>query len=112
MGHGAKCQREKMNLTIDVDHGKLQPNEISKGSKMPETIPISKFKATCLRLLGNVKKTGKSILITRKGEPIALVTPPPPKPEIWLGSMADTVKITGDIVAPVIDAEEWEAIKD
>jgi PIN domain nuclease of toxin-antitoxin system len=28
---------------------------------MIETIPISKFKATCLRLLGNVKKTGKPI---------------------------------------------------
>ena len=48
---------------------------------MLETIPISKFKATCLRLLGDVKKTGKSILVRRKGEPIALVTPPPPPPK-------------------------------
>ncbi|CAB1057809.1 hypothetical protein D1BOALGB6SA_2564 [Olavius sp. associated proteobacterium Delta 1] len=81
---------------------------------MLETIPISKFKATCLRLLGNVKKTGKPILITRKGEPIALVTPPPPPPKLenWLGCMAGTVKITGDIIAPVIDDEEWEALKD
>jgi hypothetical protein len=35
---------------------------------MQETISISKFKATCLRLLDNVKKTGKSILVTRKGD--------------------------------------------
>jgi antitoxin (DNA-binding transcriptional repressor) of toxin-antitoxin stability system len=71
-----------------------------------ETIPISKFKITCLRLLGNEKKTGKSILITRKGEPIALVTPPPPppKPADWLGCMAETVKITGDIISPAINA--------
>ena len=33
---------------------------------MPETIAISKFKAKCLRLLDNVKKTGNSILVTRK----------------------------------------------
>ncbi|MBW2429598.1 MAG: type II toxin-antitoxin system Phd/YefM family antitoxin [Deltaproteobacteria bacterium] len=81
---------------------------------MLETIPISKFKATCLRLLGDVKKTGKSILVTRKGEPIALVTPPPPppKPDRWLGCMAETVKITGDIISPVFDEEEWEALKD
>jgi prevent-host-death family protein len=80
---------------------------------MIETIPISKFKATCLRLLGNVQKTGKSILITRKGEPIALVTPPPPpKPENWLGCMAETVKITGDIIAPVLDTVDWEVLKD
>ena len=81
---------------------------------MLETIPISKFKATCLRLLGDVKKTGKSILVRRKGEPIALVTPPPPppKPDRWLGCMAETVKITGDIISPVFDEEEWEALKD
>ncbi|MGD8261619.1 MAG: type II toxin-antitoxin system Phd/YefM family antitoxin [Desulfobacterales bacterium] len=81
---------------------------------MLETIPISKFKATCLRLLGNVKKTGKSILITRKGEPIALVTPPPPPPkaESWLGCMAQTIKIKGDIITPVINEEDWEALKD
>lgn len=81
---------------------------------MLETISISKFKATCLRLLDTVKKTGKSILVTRKGEPIALVTPPPPpaKPEKWLGCMKDRIKITGDIISPVLDEKEWEVLKD
>jgi hypothetical protein len=54
---------------------------------MMEEITISKFKETCLRLLDNVKRTG---------QPIALVTPPPPpKSKAWLGSMKDTIKITG-----------------
>ena len=81
---------------------------------MYETIPISKFKATCLRLLDSVKKTGKSVLVTRKGEPIALVTPPPPppKPERWLGCMKEKIKITGDIVSPVLDQKEWEVLSD
>ena len=81
---------------------------------MQETIPISKFKATCLRLLDNVKKTGKSIIVTRKGEPIALVTPPPPprKSDSWLGCMKDRIKITGDIISPVLDEKEWEVLKD
>jgi prevent-host-death family protein len=52
---------------------------------MPETISISKFKATCLRLLDNVNKTGKSIIVTRNGEPIALVTPPPRRPNLTNG---------------------------
>ena len=101
-------------MTIVIDHSKIAADGVIKGFIMIETIPISKFKATCLRLLDNVKKTGKSILITRKGEPIALVTPPPPppKPESWLGCMADTVKITGDILSPVLDEREWEALKD
>ncbi len=81
---------------------------------MQDTIPISKFKATCLHLLDSVKKTGKSILVTRKGEPIALVTPPPPppKPEQWLGCMKNKIKITGDIISPVLDEKEWEVLRD
>ena len=81
---------------------------------MQETISISKFKATCLRLLDNVKKTGKSILVTRKGEPVALVIPPPPppKPERWLGCMKDKIKITGDVISPVLDEKEWEVLGD
>ena len=73
---------------------------------MQETIPISKFKANCLLLLDNVKKTGKSIIVTRNGEPIALVTPPPPKPDEWLGCLKDRIKISGDIVAPVLDEKD------
>ena len=81
---------------------------------MEETITISKFKATCLRLLDQVKKTGKTILVTRKGEPIALITPPPPppKPETWLGCMKGKIKIEGDIISPVLDEKEWEVLRD
>ncbi len=80
---------------------------------MTETVTISKFKATCLALLHKVKKTGKPILVTRKGEPVAQVIPPPPpeKPKAWLGSFKDSGKILGDIVAPVTSEEEWEALK-
>jgi prevent-host-death family protein len=57
-----------------------------------EVVPISKFKATCLALLDKVKKTGKPILVTRRNEPIALITPPPkPKqPACWLGMFQDS----------------------
>ncbi|MCJ7776084.1 MAG: type II toxin-antitoxin system Phd/YefM family antitoxin, partial [Desulfobulbaceae bacterium] len=72
------------------------------------------FKATCLRLLGDVKKTGQPLLVTRKGEPIALITPPPPppKPKSWLGCLKDTVRITGDIVSPASDEKDWEVLQD
>ncbi len=42
-----------------------------------ETIMISKFKATCLAVLNKVKQTGQPVLVTRRGEPIALIEPPP-----------------------------------
>jgi prevent-host-death family protein len=98
-----------------IDHGTNYIDfQIFWRTDMQEMIPISKFKATCLRLLDNVKKTGNSIIVTRKGEPIALVTPPPPQPKSdqWLGSMKDSIKITGDIISPVLDESEWEVLKD
>ncbi len=69
---------------------------------MNQTIPITRFKATCLRLLDDVNKTGQPLLVTRNGEPIALVSPPPPPPKTdsWLGSMRDKLKIVGDVVSP------------
>jgi prevent-host-death family protein len=80
---------------------------------MQEIVSISKFKATCLALLDKVKRTGQSILITRRGEPIAEVIPPPPsdKPLSWLGSFQHTGRITGDIVSPASDSKEWEVLE-
>lgn len=78
---------------------------------MEDEVTISKFKATCLAILARVKRTGRPILVTRKGEPIAQIVPPPPpkKPASWLGSFSNTGKITGDIVSPVVPESEWEA---
>jgi len=91
-------------LTMVIDHGMLT---------IMETVSVSTFKATCLALLQKVKRTGEPILITRRGEPIAQVVPPPPpkRPEDWLGCMKGTVVILGDIVGPVMDEEDWEAAR-
>lgn len=77
-----------------------------------QEIAVSKFKATCLAVLEKVRKTGKPILVTRFGEPLAEVIPPQAaKPKHWVGSLAGTGKITGDIVAPASDEDEWEALR-
>ena len=76
-----------------------------------EKVTISEFKATCLRLLLNVKKTGHPFLVTRKGEPVAPVSPPPPKPKTWLGCLEATVMITGDVISPASDERDWEVLQ-
>ncbi len=77
-----------------------------------ETIAISKFKATCLAVLKRVRRSRKPILITRFGEPVAEVVPPPPRPrpKRWLGILAHEGRITGDIISPASDQSDWEVL--
>lgn len=79
-----------------------------------EEVAISEFKAKCLSLLDRVNKTKTPLRVTRRGKPIADVFPPAEKPDDghWIGSMRGTMKITGDIVSPVIDLEDFEAMRD
>ena len=70
-------------------------------------IPISKFKATCLDVLEEVRRSGQPVLVTRHGEPIAEIVPSsrPPAPGSWLGAARGTGRIVGDLVEPVAGAE-------
>jgi len=78
-----------------------------------EEIAISKFKATCLAVIERVRKSGKPILVTRFGEPMAELMPAPArkKPKQWVGSLASTGKINGDIVSPAADEDDWEVLR-
>jgi prevent-host-death family protein len=74
-----------------------------------ETIPISKFKATCLAILERVRRTGEPIIVTKRGVPIAKVIPAPSddEPKIGFGAMKGTFEILGDIVGPSSSIDEW-----
>ena len=79
--------------------------------KPAESIAISEFKATCLAVLERVRRTGTTVLVTRRGVPIAEINPPSVASAggAWLGSMRDSARIVADIVAPAA-AEDWEAL--
>ncbi len=72
-------------------------------------VAISVFKAKCLGMLEEVRKTRKPIRITRFGEPVAEVVPPSPskKNGRQLGSMKGTAEILGDIVGPTGSFDDW-----
>ena len=74
-----------------------------------EEIPISKFKATCLAVLDRVAQTGKPVLVTRFGKPVAQI-PPNPMGN-WLGAMRNQGVIHGDLGAPAADPSEWEVLR-
>ena len=79
-----------------------------------EEIAISEFKAKCLALLEQVRATKKPIRITRFGKPVAEVVPPTTVMDRndWIGSMKGRMRITGDIVSPANDEDEWEVLRD
>lgn len=75
-----------------------------------QEIAISKFKATCLGVLEEVRRTGKPVRITRFGKPVAEVVPARcPKKKSWLGCMKGTFEIHGDIVGPIGAFDGWTA---
>jgi len=78
-----------------------------------ESMSASHFKATCLAVLERVRRTGRPVLITKRGEPIAQLVPPSAAAmgTNWLGVARDTARITGDIVSPVADADDWAALR-
>jgi prevent-host-death family protein len=77
-------------------------------------IAISKFKAKCLSLLQEVSKTKTPLRVTRRGKAIADVIPASSEGDestAWIGSLAGSIDIVGDVVSPVIDIETIEALK-
>jgi len=78
-----------------------------------KTINASEFKAKCLAILDEVAASGEQVTILKHGQPVARLVPPLaitgryPQREL-----AGTVEFLGDVIAPAVDADEWEALAD
>jgi prevent-host-death family protein len=73
------------------------------------TVPISEFKAKCLRLLDDVQTKGNRIVITKRGRPVAQVQPLETEQRPLRGIWKDSVAVVGDIV--YFDAsDDWESV--
>ena len=74
-------------------------------------IPAGEFKAKCLQLMDEIHKKHLSLIITKRGIPVAQLIPvESEKPIDIFGCMKGTVTINGDIINP-IDVP-WEANQD
>jgi prevent-host-death family protein len=71
-----------------------------------QQIPITQFKAKCLKLLDQVSKSGKPLVITKRGKPLAKVTRAVAERRPLMGSMRGTAEVVGDIV--YFDSGDWE----
>ena len=73
---------------------------------MTRRIKASEFKAKCLSLLDEVQATGETIVVTKRGKPVAQIEPVKAKPKTLFGAMKGSVTILGDIVGPLGDWDE------
>lgn len=78
-------------------------------SSTQRTIPAGEFKNRCLALMDEVNETGEEIVITKHGKPVSRLVPAVERKPIF-GMFEDQIKITGDIMSPVVPLEDWEAI--
>ena len=76
---------------------------------MTKSIKASEFKAKCLALIDEVARTGRPIVVTKRGQPMVQLVPHRDKPKSPFGVLKGRIKIKGDIISP-IDVE-WEALK-
>lgn len=76
---------------------------------MERTIPAGEFKAKCLELMDEVARTGASIVITKRGVPVARLGPAARKPRTLRGFYKGRLRIVGDVISPVDVA--WNAMK-
>ena len=76
-----------------------------RGDKAGRTMKASEFKATCLKLMDEVAKTGEEIVITKNGRPVSRLVPYRESPGLGFGRNRDAIRIRGDIVSPM--PPEW-----
>ena len=76
------------------------------------TLLISKFKAKCVEVLNAVHDHGDSVVITRRGKPLARIVPlaPPEDEGRKLCATPGEMTIHGDIVHADF-SEDWEALR-
>ena len=70
-------------------------------------VTAAQFKANCVRLMNEVVRRRRPLLITKRGRPIAKLVPADGRSIDLFGRMSSSTKIVGHIVSP-IDVE-WTA---
>lgn len=73
-------------------------------------VSAAQFKAECLRLIDEMNETGEPVTITRRGKPVAVLSPVPASPaRSLIGASRGVVTRYDDPFAPVSEPSDWAA---
>ncbi|TVR65847.1 MAG: type II toxin-antitoxin system Phd/YefM family antitoxin [Spirochaetaceae bacterium] len=74
------------------------------------TISASEFKAKCLAIIDEVGDAGQPVVITKRGRPVAeLVRYVNREEGTPQETLRGSLRINGDIVAPVVAVSDWSS---
>ena len=78
-----------------------------------KSIKASEFKARCLKMLDEVARTGDTVAISKRGRVVAELVPPRSRGRARYPQHAlrGTGRTLGDIIAPALPPEAWEAVR-
>ena len=76
-----------------------------------KTMAAGEFKARCLQVMDQVSSTRTSVVITKRGKPIAKLVPVDQSRSEVFDSLKGKIEVLGDIVSPIVPPEDWEALK-
>jgi len=65
------------------------------------------FKTNCLAVMDEVQAKRETVIITKRGKPVAKLVPIDAGADDIYGYMVGKGTITGDVVAPALTLEEW-----
>ncbi len=65
------------------------------------------FKTNCLAVMDEVQAKRETVIITKRGKPVAKLVPVETQDDDIFGFLAGKGRITGDVVSPALTPEEW-----
>jgi prevent-host-death family protein len=65
------------------------------------------FKANCLAVMDEVQSKRETVIITKRGKPVAKLVPVETQGDDIFGFLRGKVRITGDVVSPALSLSEW-----
>jgi prevent-host-death family protein len=69
------------------------------------------FKANCLAVMDEVRDKRETVVIMKRGKPVAKLVPLNAETDEIYNFLAGKGAITGDIVSPPISPEDWGELK-
>ena len=76
-------------------------------SRIVLAIPAGEFKAKCLHIMDEVNQTRQSIIITKRGKPVAKLIPFAEEKLKLFGKLKGSMTLLSDIIQPI--AVVWHA---